>query len=94
MGMSQEAAETVGLQCLTWLIGNDDLLPVFMGATGASEDDLRSGAGNPEFLGSLLDFLMLDDAWVIAFCTTQNLPNDTPMRARAALPGGGEVNWT
>ena len=94
MDQSQDFAETIGLQCLAWLVGNEDLLPVFLGATGASEGDLKLRAGDPEFLGSVLDFLMMDDAWVIAFCEAHGLPNEAPMRARMALPGGAQVNWT
>lgn len=89
MSLSPDAAETLGLQALTWLIGNEDLLPVFLGATGASEDDLREQAQNPEFLGSVLDFLMMNDAWVIAFCDVYSIRYDHPKLARAALPGGG-----
>lgn len=94
MAQMQDSAETIGLKCLTWLIANDDLLPVFMGATGAGEADLRAGAQDPAFLGSVLDFVLMDDAWILAFCTAQDLPNDAPMRARAALPGGADVHWT
>jgi hypothetical protein len=92
--MQRESAETVGLRALAWLASNDELLPVFLGSTGASLDDLRAGAGDPAFLGSLLDFVMMDDAWVVAFCDAAGLPYEAPMRARAALPGGGQVHWT
>jgi hypothetical protein len=92
--MQRDAAETVGLRALAWLAGNDELLPVFLGSTGASLDDLRAGAGDAAFLGSVLDFVMMDDAWVVAFCDAAGLPYDVPMRARAALPGGGQVHWT
>ncbi|MFO7772233.1 DUF3572 domain-containing protein [Roseovarius gahaiensis] len=92
--IAQETAQTVALQCLAWLAGNDDLLPVFMGATGVSETDLRDGAQDPAFLGSVLDFVLMDDAWVMAFCEAHDLAPDTPMRARMALPGGEQVNWT
>jgi hypothetical protein len=94
MTMSQESAETVGLQALGWLAGNEDLLPVFLGATGASEADVRSGASDPEFLGGLLDFLMMDDAWVMSFCDSISIPYDRLMQARHSLPGGEQVNWT
>jgi hypothetical protein len=94
MTMSQESAETVGLQALGWLAGNEDLLPVFLGATGASEADVRSGASDPAFLGGLLDFLMLDDAWVMSFCDSISMPYDRLMQARHSLPGGEQVNWT
>jgi hypothetical protein len=92
--MQREAAETVGMQALAWLAGNDELLPVFMGSTGADLDDLRAGAGDPAFLGSVLDFVMMDDAWVVAFCDAAGLPYATPMQARTVLPGGGQVHWT
>jgi hypothetical protein len=36
----------------------------------------------------------MDDAWVIAFCDTINLKYDQPLRARYALPGAEQVNWT
>lgn len=94
MPLSLDAAETVALQALAWLVTNDDLLPVFMGATGASRDDLRDQAGDPAFLGSVLDFMMMDDAWIIAFCDASTIPYDRPMQARMALPGGEQVHWT
>lgn len=92
--MSQESAETLGLQALAWLAGNEDLWPVFLGATGASAEDARTRAGDAEFLGSVMDFLLMDDAWITGFCDAQGLAYDMPMRARAALPGGGQVHWT
>jgi len=92
--MSQDAAESIALRCLAWLAGNDELLPVFLGATGASVSDLRDGAQDPEFLGSVLDFVLMDDAWVMAFCAAEGLENTAPMMARAALPGGQRTHWT
>ncbi len=94
MSMSQHSAETIALQALGWLVGNDELLAVFLGATGASEADLRARASDPDFLGALLDFLMMDDAWVVAFCDSVELPYDRLVMARAALPGGAQVHWT
>lgn len=94
MSLSPDAAETLALQALAWLVTNDDLLPVFLGATGASENDLREQVSDPAFLGSVLDFLMMDDAWVVAFCDAHEIPYERPMFARAALPGGAQVNWT
>lgn len=92
--MNQSQAETIALSALGWLAGNDDLWPVFLGATGASAADVHARAGEAEFLVSVLDFLMMDDAWVVGFCDSARLPYDTPMRARHALPGGAETHWT
>lgn len=92
--MTPDSAETFALNALAWLAGNEELLPVFLGATGASEADLRARAGEPEFLGSVLDFLMMDDAWIIAFCDAGGVAYEMPMQARMALPGGADRHWT
>ncbi|MEI4196641.1 DUF3572 domain-containing protein [Roseovarius sp. E0-M6] len=88
------SAETLGLEALAWLVGHDELLPVFLGSTGASEDDLRSGARDPAFLGAVLDFVMMDDDWVQDFAKATGHPPETVMWARQTLPGGAQVNWT
>jgi len=92
--MRQENAEAIALKALGWLVANEDLLPVFLGATGASAQDLRDQAGDVEFLRSVLDFIMMDDAWVVQFCDLEALPYDVIMQARQSLPGGAQVNWT
>lgn len=90
----QDSAEALALQALAWIANNPELLPVFMGATGASAEDLRRGATDPVFLGAILDFLLMDDAWVMEFCQATGLRYDAPMQARAALPGGQQEHWT
>ncbi|MDQ2095702.1 DUF3572 domain-containing protein [Rhodalgimonas zhirmunskyi] len=94
MSMLRESAETVGLQALAWLAGDEELWLVFLGASGASAEDAKARAGDAVFLGSVLDFLLMDDAWITGFCDAQGLAYDVPMQARAALPGGGQVHWT
>ena len=94
MQISADGAETLALKALAWLAGNDELLPVFLGATGASEADLRARAAEPEFLGSVLDFLTMDDNWVMQFCDSEGFAYETPLQARMSLPGGDQVNWT
>jgi hypothetical protein len=92
--MSPEYAETIALQVLAWLIGNDDLRDVFLGSTGSSADDLREQASESAFQASVLGFLTMDDAWVIAFCDSADLAYDVPLRAQYALPGAEAVHWT
>ncbi|MGV6850404.1 MAG: DUF3572 domain-containing protein [Marinibacterium sp.] len=94
MPMAREAAETFALDALGWLAGNQELLPVFMGASGAGLDDLRARAGDPEFLASVLDFLLMDDAWILSVCSDLGVSPEIPRAARAALPGGAQVHWT
>ncbi|MCW1956853.1 MAG: DUF3572 domain-containing protein [Roseobacter sp.] len=94
MSVSQDAAEEIGLKALVWLAGNEDLMPVFLGASGADVAAIRQSAADPAFLASVLDFLLMDDAWVMGFCEAKGLAYDRPKQARAALPGGEQVSWT
>ena len=92
--MSPEAAEKIALDALAWLAASDELFPVFLGSTGASADDIRGRAGEPDFLSSVLDFLVLDDQWVISFCDAVGYSYHEPNDARLSLSGGAEMNWT
>jgi len=94
MVLAREHAENIGLRAVVWLASNDELLPVFMGATGAGRDELAALIADPAFHGAVLDFLMQDDAWVLEFCAAENIPPDRIMAARAQLPGGEQVHWT
>ncbi|MEM9970404.1 MAG: DUF3572 domain-containing protein [Pseudomonadota bacterium] len=92
--LARDSAEVLALEALGWLAADDDLVGTFLGSTGASEGDVRDRAQDPEFLASVLDFILMDDAWVQAFCEANDYKPEFPMRARAALPGGAAVNWT
>ena len=92
--MARDAAETTGLEALGWIAGHPELAGRFLNAAGASPDEMRARAGDPEFLGFVLDFLLSDEATLLAFVQDAGLPPDRPLRARAALPGGELPNWT
>ncbi|SMY08751.1 DUF3572 domain-containing protein [Flavimaricola marinus] len=92
--MTPNQAETVAIQALGWLASNDELWPVFLGSTGASAEDAAARAVDPAFLASVLEFLTMDDSWVMEFCDSVAVPYETPLRARYALPGAEKVEWT
>ena len=92
--MNPERAEQIAIMALGWLGQNEDLFPVFLGACGANADDMRAQAENPAFLASVLEFLTMDDAWVIEFCDAHHLKYEDPLRARYAMPGAETVHWT
>ncbi|RBI86557.1 DUF3572 domain-containing protein [Rhodosalinus halophilus] len=94
MALGRDRAEAVAAEALGWIAGDGALLDVFMGSTGIGAADLRSGAGEPELLAAVLDFLMQDDAWVTGFCDATGHDYGTPAAARAALPGGVQTHWT
>ncbi len=92
--MKQETAETQALTLLAWLAGQEDILPLFMGATGVGEDDIRARAGDPEFLASVMDFILMDDAWVLQASDDAKIPAQDFAVIRAGLPGGALPHWT
>ena len=92
--MNKEIAETRALEVLTWVLSEDDLIKVFMGATGACKDDLRSNTLNHEFLISILDFVLMDDSWVISCSKFMNIDPSQIQVIKMSLDGGQEVNWT
>ncbi len=92
--MARPQAEALAVQALVWMAGDADLVGRFLAATGAGPADLRARAAEPEFLGFVLDFLLSDEAALVAFASAENIRPELPMRARAALPGGELPHWT
>ena len=92
--MQAERAQILSLQALAWLGGDEDMLVAFLQATGADTGELRARATEPVFQIAVLDFLMTNDAWVIAFCDAHAFAYTDPAAARAALPGGAIPHWT
>lgn len=92
--LSREAAELLGLQALGWVAGQPELAADFLNATGASPDEMRDRAADPEFLGFVLDFLLADETALVAFAAEAGIAPDRPLRARVALPGGALPHWT
>ncbi len=85
--MNQDEAMIVALKAFAHIASDGDLLDRFMMISGADADAMRSGARDAAFMAGVLDFLLGDDAVVAAFCAFAEIEPETPMRARAALPG-------
>ncbi|MBK6468199.1 MAG: DUF3572 domain-containing protein [Rhodobacter sp.] len=94
MALRQDSAQTLALQALGWLAGQDERFHAFLAACGTGAAEVRARAADPEMLGSVLDFLLADEAALLQFCAEAGLPPETPMQARAALPGGDVPFWT
>ena len=92
--MTSNDAEIYALKAANWLLSNQELLDLFMGSTGVSENTIKSDIQNTVFLVAVLDFLLLDDKWVIEACDAMKLQPELMQTARLFLPGGDQVNWT
>ena len=92
--MNLEQAEIYATKVATWLISNEEMLKIFMGSTGVSGNTVKSDFQDGVFLAAVLDFLLLDDNWVIAACQAMQLEPEAMSAVRLLLPGGQKVNWT
>ncbi|HID68764.1 MAG TPA: DUF3572 family protein [Roseibacterium sp.] len=55
---------------------------------------MRARAGEAEFLASVMDFLLIDDAFVLQGAEATGIAAQDFAMIRAALPGGALPNWT
>ncbi|MBR0752703.1 DUF3572 domain-containing protein [Bradyrhizobium jicamae] len=69
----REVAEIVAIQALSFIAGEPERLGLFLAESGIGPETLRNAASNPEFLASVLDFVMRDDATVQAFAKVSEL---------------------
>lgn len=90
----QADARALARDALIWLAERPDLMGTFLGASGLDAAEIRRRADDPEMLAAVLDFLLMDEAWLGAFCAQTGRSLDAPLRARAALPGGDAPHWT
>lgn len=92
--MTPEAAEAAALRVLGWIAGNDEILPVFLGSSGVGLADIKARAGDPDFLASVMDFILMDDAWVLGAAEDCRMRPEEFVQIRAGLPGGALPHWT
>lgn len=91
--MKEEQAIGIGQDALIFLAGRPELLDACLAASGLASSDLRARAGEPDFLGFVLDFLLESDDRVTAFAAEAGLRPEAVARARVAL-GGAAPEWT
>lgn len=92
--MDQNASEIVALQAMAWLLANKDLAEVFLGSTGMDPGDLKARASDPETLAAVLDFIFMDDAWVLGASAEIGCRPEELQAARRVLPGADAPSWT
>ena len=93
MPISAQSAETLALAALAFILTDDDRLMAFLGATGLGADEIRERAGEADFLAGVMDFLLADEALLLAFTEDQVIAPDLPLRLRRYLPGGAQMEF-
>ena len=94
MALKQEQAETLALGTLEWIANDPEVTGQFLGWSGASIDDLRNAGSSPELMLAILEFILLQDDWVIGASEHLGLPPEKFASIKFALPGGEEAHWT
>lgn len=92
--MKIDQAETLAIKCLEWMATRDDVLSGFLAMSGATASEIRDLAGDPAFLGFVIDHMMSQDAYMLDASAALLIQPGEIVAARAALPGGDNPNWT
>ena len=83
-------AEIVAVQALGFIAGDPERLGLFLAESGIGPETLRTTAADPQFLASVLDFVLRDDATVKAFANVSQLHPTNIAAAREVL---GDPKW-
>ena len=86
----REVAEIVAVQALGFIAREPERLGLFLAETGIGPETLRTAAADPQFLASVLDFVLRDDATVKAFASVSQLHPTNIAAAREVL---GDPHW-
>jgi hypothetical protein len=86
--MTPDQAATVALKGLAHLVNSQEALDRFLHLSGAGGETLRERADEPEFLVSLLDFLLSDEGLLVDFLREADIDVRAVHMARQVLAGG------
>jgi Protein of unknown function (DUF3572) len=84
--LTQEAAEALAIQALTFIAGEPERLGGFLAATGCPAE-IRTASAEPGFLAGVLGYLASDDRLIAAFAAETGTDPADVARAYAALGG-------
>ena len=82
--------ETLALQALAFIAGDDDRLERFIGLTGIDPGSLRNIARDPAGLGAVLDYLLGWEPLLLEFAEAHEIKQESVAIARRKLPGSTE----
>lgn len=84
---TQEAAEAVAIQALTYIAGDAERLGQFLAVTGVGSAQIRTAAAEPGFLVGVLEYLISDEALLTAFAADAGLRPPDAVKALVILGG-------
>ena len=87
---SVDSARSLAVGALAFIAADSDRLNRFLSLTGLGPDNLRTAAADPAFLGSVLDYLVGDEALLVDFAADAGLKPEAVAWAHAILRGPTE----
>ncbi len=88
--LTQEAAEGLAVQVLTFIAGDGERLGRFLATTGIGPAQIRAAAQEPGFLVGVLDYLAGNERLLSAFAAETGLDPADVGKALATLGGHWE----
>ncbi|CTQ54104.1 hypothetical protein LP7551_02636 [Roseibium album] len=88
--LSVEEAQGIATEALLQLSRDPELVGRFLAMSGIGPEMIREAAAEPGFLAGVLEFYMMDDALLLAFCENGGIRPTMIAAARFALVGDTE----
>ena len=87
VAMTRDKAETLALDALAYLAADADAFGRFADLSGLDPKSAAARAGEPDFLASVLDFLLTDEVLLACFCDDASIDPRQVHLARHLLSG-------
>jgi hypothetical protein len=88
--LSIEDAQGIATEALVQLSKDPEQIGRFLAFSGIGPEMIREAAGEPGFLAGVLEFYMMDEALLLAFCENAGIRPTMMAAARFALAGREE----
>ncbi|MGS4988322.1 DUF3572 domain-containing protein [Roseibium sp. RP-7] len=88
--LSVEEAQGIATEALLQLSRDPEQIGRFLAFSGIGPEMIREAAGEPGFLAGVLEFYMMDEALLLAFCENAGIRPTMMAAARYAIAGGEE----
>lgn len=85
--ISFETAQEIAVEALLQLTRDPEQVGRFLAVSGIGPESIREAAEEPGFLAGVLEFYMMDEAMLLAYCENAGLRPTMIAAARFALAG-------
>jgi Protein of unknown function (DUF3572) len=83
-------SSVIALQLIAFLVSDEERLDRFTALSGIGLSDLQHGAQDPVFLGFMFDYALQDEALIVEFASTHEIPPQNLISARRYFPGAND----